>query len=146
MASYNKVMLMGNLVRDIELRYTPNGNAVCDVAVAVNDRKKVNGEWVEDTVFVDVTLWSRNAEVAAEYLGKGSLVFIDGRLKLDKWENDEGDKRSKLKVIGERMQMLNKPGGSRPTQSESSNDSDDSDDSEDSNSNDEANNDSEIPF
>jgi single-strand DNA-binding protein len=104
---------MGNLVRDVELRYTPNGKAVCDISVAVNDRKKVDGEWVEDTTFVDVTLWARNAEVAAEYLGKGSLVFIDGRLKLDKWESQEGDKRSKLKVVGERMQMLNKVGESK---------------------------------
>ncbi len=111
MASYNRVILVGNLTRDPELRYIPSGTAVTDIGLAVNDRRKnANGEWVEDTTFVDVTLWARQAEVASEYLSKGSPVLIEGRLKFDQWEQ-EGQKRSKLKVVGERMQMLGTRGG-----------------------------------
>ncbi|MGB7324368.1 MAG: single-stranded DNA-binding protein [Rubripirellula sp.] len=106
MASYNRVMLMGNLTREIELRYTPGGTAVMDNAIAVNDRRKsASGEWVEETTFVDVTFWGRTAEVASEYLGKGSPIFVEGRLKLDSWETD-GQKRSKLRVVCDRMQMI----------------------------------------
>jgi single-strand DNA-binding protein len=105
MASYNRVILVGNLTRDPELRYIPSGTAVSDIGLAVNDRVKRNDQWVDETTFVDITLWGRTAEVANEYLSKGSPVLIEGRLKLDSWEKD-GQKRSKLKVIGERMQML----------------------------------------
>ena len=106
MASFNRVILVGNLTRDVELKYTGNQTPVTDVGLAVNDRRKsTSGEWVEDTTFVDVTLWGRTAEVAAQYLGKGSSVLIEGRLRLDTWETD-GQKRSKLRVVGERMQML----------------------------------------
>ena len=107
MASYNRVILMGNLTRDPELRYIPSGTAVVEVGLAVNDRRKnSSGEWVDETTFVDVTLWARTAEVASEYLSKGSPVLVEGRLKLDTWETNEGQKRSKLRVVGERMQML----------------------------------------
>lgn len=110
MASYNRVMLIGNLTRDIELRHTPGGTPVTDMSMAVNDRRKnAQGEWVDDVTYVDVTLWGRTAEVAAEYLRKGSPVFIEGRLKLDSWEAD-GQKKYKLRVVGERLQML----GGRP--------------------------------
>ncbi|HTQ37417.1 MAG TPA: single-stranded DNA-binding protein [Pirellulales bacterium] len=110
MASFNRVILVGNLTRDPELRYIPSGMAVMDVGLAVNDRRKTaQGEWVEDTTFVDVTLWGRTAEVASEYLNKGSPVLIEGRLKLDTWEK-EGKKQSKLRVVGERMQMLGSKG------------------------------------
>ena len=89
MASYNRVILMGNLTRDIELRYLQSGMAVTDIGLAVNDRRKnQTGDWVDETTFVDVTLWGRTAEVAGEYLGKGSPVLIEGRLKLDTWESD----------------------------------------------------------
>ncbi|MCC9602595.1 single-stranded DNA-binding protein [Stieleria sp. JC731] len=112
MASFNRVILVGNLTRDIELRYIPSGQAVSDVTIAVNDRRKTaNGDWVEEACFVDVTLWGRNAEVASEYLSKGSPVLIEGRLKLDRWETD-GQKRSKLRVICEKMQMLGGRSGS----------------------------------
>ena len=112
MASFNRVILMGNLTRDIELKYTPSGTAVTDIGLAVNDRRKsASGEWVDETTFVDVTLWGRTAEVASEYLSKGSPVLVEGRLKLDTWETD-GQKRSKLRVTGERMQMLSARGGS----------------------------------
>ena len=84
MASFNRVILVGNLTRDLELRYIPSGTAVTDIGLAVNDRRKnASGEWVEETTFVDVTLWGRTAEVASEYLSKGSPVLIEGRLKLD---------------------------------------------------------------
>ena len=113
MASYNRVVLVGNLTRDPELRYLSSGTAVTDVGLAVNDRRKdANGEWIEETTFIDVTLWARTAEVASEYLSKGSPVLIEGRLKLDTWETQDGQKRSKLKVVCERMQMLGGRGGS----------------------------------
>lgn len=122
MASYNRVILLGNLTRDPELRYIPSGMAVTDIGLAVNDRRKnANGEWVDEATFVDVTLFGRTAEVVTEYLSKGSPVLIEGRLKLDTWETQDGQKRSKLKVVGDRMQMLGtrgqtgvEGGGQRP--------------------------------
>jgi len=116
MASYNRVVLVGNVTRDIELRYTPSGTAVTDLGLAVNERVKRNEQWVEEAHFFDVTLWGRTAEVAGEYLSKGSSVLIEGRLKQDRWEQD-GKKRSKIQVVGEKMQMLGSKGGggSRPS-------------------------------
>jgi single-strand DNA-binding protein len=105
MASFNRVILVGNLTRDPELRYIPSGSAVSEIGLAVNDRVKKGDQWVDETTFVDVTLWGRTAEVANEYLSKGSSILIEGRLKLDSWEKD-GQKRSKLRVIAEKMQML----------------------------------------
>ncbi|GAB4131362.1 single-stranded DNA-binding protein [Thermopirellula anaerolimosa] len=111
MASYNRVILLGNLTRDPEVRYTPQGTAVCDVGIAVNERRKnASGEWIDEVVYVDVTLWGRTAEVAGEYLTKGSPILIEGRLRLDTWESQEGQKRSRLRVVGERMQMLGSRG------------------------------------
>ncbi len=111
MASYNRVILMGNLTRDPELRYIPSGTAVTDIGLAVNDRRKnANGEWVDETTFVDVTMWGRTAEIACEYLSKGSPLFIEGRLKLDTWEKD-GKKNYKLRVVCDRMQMVGTKGG-----------------------------------
>jgi len=114
MASFNRVILLGNVTRDPELRYIANGTAVTDIGLAVNDRRKTaTGEWVEETTFVDVTLWGRTAEVAGEYVTKGSPLLIEGRLKLDTWEKD-GKKNSKLRVVGERMQLLGSRGGDSP--------------------------------
>lgn len=112
MASYNRVILVGNLTRDPELRYIPSGTAVSDISLAVNDRVKKGDQWVDETTFVDITLWGRTAEVCNEYMSKGSSVLIEGRLKLESWEKD-GQKRSKLKVIADKMQMLGgkSPGG-----------------------------------
>jgi single-strand DNA-binding protein len=112
MASFNRVIVVGNLTRDPELRYLPSGMAVSDIGLAVNDRFKRNDQWVEEPVFLDITLWGRTAEVANEYLSKGSSVLIEGRLKLDRWEKD-GQKHSKLKVVGEKMQMLGSREGAR---------------------------------
>ena len=109
MSSYNKVILVGNITRDIEVRYITSGTAVADVGLAVNDRVKRGDEWVDETTFVDITFWARTAEVLAEYCKKGSSILVEGRLKLDQWEQD-GQKRQKLKVIGEKMQMLDKKG------------------------------------
>jgi single-strand DNA-binding protein len=111
MASFNRVILLGNLTRDVEVRYLQSGTAVADIGMAVNDRRKgQNGEWIEETTFVDVTLWGRTAEVAGEYLTKGSPLLVEGRLKYDTWEKD-GQKRSKLTVVCERMQMVGSKGG-----------------------------------
>ena len=102
---------MGNLTRDPEVRYTQGGTAVSEIGLAVNDKRKdAKGEWIEETTFVDVTLLGRTAEIAGEYLGKGSSVLIEGRLKLDSWEKD-GQKRSKLRVVAENMRMLGGKGG-----------------------------------
>ena len=111
MASFNRVVLVGNLTRDVELRRTPQGTAVTDVGLAVNERVKRNDEWVDEANFFDITLWGRTAEVASEYLSKGSSVLIEGRLKYETWQQDDGAKRSKVKVVGERMQMLGGRGG-----------------------------------
>jgi len=118
MASFNKVIILGNLTRDIEIKYLQSGMAVAEIGVAVNDRRKdQSGQWIEETTFVDVTLWGRTAEVAGEYLGKGSPILIEGRLKLDQWEKD-GQKRSKMRVVCEKMQMIptgsGKGGGGGP--------------------------------
>jgi len=109
--SYNRTILVGNLTRDVELRHIPSGTAVAEIGLAVNDRVKKGDQWVDETTFVDVTLWARTAEVAAQYLRKGSSVLIEGRLKLETWEKD-GQRRSKLKVIADSMRMLDgKPQG-----------------------------------
>lgn len=118
MANLNKVFLMGNLTRDPEVRYIPSGAAVADLSLAVNERYKDrdSGEWREKPVFVDVTVWRRQAETCAQYLSKGSGVMIEGRLQLDQWENPEGQKRSKLKVLADRVQFL-QGGSSRDSSS-----------------------------
>jgi single-strand DNA-binding protein len=111
MASYNRVLLMGNLTRNPEIRYTPTGTAVADLGLAVNENfKNKAGETVEQTCFVDVVVWGRQAETSAEYLQKGSSVFVEGRLQLDQWENQQGEKRSKLRVRADRVQFLGSPG------------------------------------
>ncbi len=112
MASYNKVMLIGNLTRDPEVRYTPKGSAVCDIGLAVNRvYTSDSGEKVEEVTFVDVVLWAKMAELAGKYLHKGRPVFIEGRLQMDSWEDKQtGQKRTRLRVVGEQMQFLGSPG------------------------------------
>ena len=109
MASFNKVILMGNLTRDPEVRYTAGGTALSEITLAINRRwfDKATNQSKEDTTFIDVTLWGRTAEVAGEYLSKGRPVLIEGRLHLDTWDDKEtGQKRSRLRVTGEQMTML----------------------------------------
>lgn len=97
---------MGNLTRDVELRNLQSGNAVADMGLAVNERfKNRQGEWEDKTNFVDCTLWGRTAEVASEYLSKGSPVHIEGRLSYEQWESD-GQKRSKLKVTVDKLTLI----------------------------------------
>lgn len=108
-ASFNRVILAGNLTRDPEVRYTTGGTAVTEVGLAVNRYwfDKGSNERKEETTFVDVTLWGRQAEVAGEYLRKGRPVLIEGRLQTDSWEDKEtGKRRTKLKVVGESVQFL----------------------------------------
>ena len=109
MANFNKVVLVGNLTRDPDVRQTPGGMSVTDLGLAVNrtwtDRN--TNQKNEETTFVDITCWGRTAEIAGEYLSKGRAVLIEGRLKLDEWNDREsGQKRTKLKVVCENMQML----------------------------------------
>ena len=107
MANLNKVFLMGNLTRDPELRYTPTGTAVCQLGVALNRRwKDQAGETQQETTFVDVTVWARQAETVAAYLTKGRAVAIEGRLQLDSWETEAGERRSRLKVVAQRVTFL----------------------------------------
>ena len=113
MASFSRVILVGNLTRAPELRHIPSGLAVTDTGLAINDRRKLaSGEYLEEVTFVDITLWGRQAEVACEYTSKGSPVLVEGRLKQDTWESD-GQKRSKLKVVGDRIVLLGSGGGNR---------------------------------
>lgn len=129
MANFNQITIAGNVTRDPEVTYTQGGKAVCNLSVAINDKRKdQSGQWVENTTFVDVTLWERQAEVAGEYLKKGSSVLIGGKLAMDQWEKD-GKKFSKLKVIGQVMQMLGSPGGKGGQRDESSQVSPSADDS-----------------
>lgn len=108
MASLNRVMLIGNLTRDPEVRYTPKGSAVADLAIAVNRNYTAeSGEKREEVTYVDIVLWAKLAELAGQYLKKGRPVFIEGRLQMDQWEDKQtGQKRSRLRVVGENMQFL----------------------------------------
>jgi single-strand DNA-binding protein len=108
MANLNRVLLIGNLTRDPELRYTPKGTAVTEIGLAVNRvYTGEDGERKEETTFVDVTLWARLAEIAGQYLKKGRPVFVEGRLQLDTWDDKQtGQKRSKLRVVAENIQLL----------------------------------------
>ncbi|HUF61558.1 MAG TPA: single-stranded DNA-binding protein [Verrucomicrobiales bacterium] len=112
MASVNKVILIGNLTRDPELRYSPKGTAVTELGLALNRRfRSGDSDWQEETTFVDVTVWGNQAETAHKYLSKGRQIYVEGRLRLDTWEDKtSGQKRSKLRVVAETIQFL----GSRP--------------------------------
>ena len=105
MASYNRVILMGHLTRDPELRFTAGKKAVCDVGIAVNDRYKKDDEWVETCDYIELTLWGRNAEVVNEYLTKGSPIHVEGKLRYESWEKD-GQKRSRVKVNVDQLTLL----------------------------------------
>lgn len=121
MASFNRVLLMGNLTRNPEMRYTPAGSAVCEFGIAVNRRfVQANGAEKEEVCFVDIVVWGKQAESTSRYLQKGSSVFIEGRLVYDQWEEKETQKkRSRLRVNAERVQFLDRrddraPGGGMP--------------------------------
>jgi single-strand DNA-binding protein len=104
---FNRVILVGNLTRDIELRYTPSGMAICTTGIAVNHRfKKQDGSQSEETMFIDITLFGRNAEIANQYLKKGSKVLVEGRLKFDSWNDQNGQKRSKHTITVDSLKMI----------------------------------------
>ncbi len=111
MASLNKVLLIGNLTQDPELRRIPSGTAVSTLRLAVSESfQNKSGERVERTVFLDVDVWDRQAETCQQYLSKGSPVFVEGRLQMDQWDDKEtGQKRSRLKVPADRVQFLSGP-------------------------------------
>ncbi len=111
MASVNKVILIGNLTRDPELRYTPKQTAVTELGIAVNRRYRVDNDLREEVTFVDVTFWGQQAETVSKYLEKGRPIYIEGRLKLDSWDDKEtGKRRSKLTVVGENFQFIDSRG------------------------------------
>ena len=112
MPNLNRVMLMGNLTRDPELRYTPNNTAVCQIGMAINRRwKDQNGEQKEEVTFIDCEAWGRTGEVINQYLRKGRPIYLEGRLKLDQWQDKEGNNRSKLKVVVESFEFIDSKGG-----------------------------------
>jgi single-strand DNA-binding protein len=112
-ANYNKVILIGNLTRDVELKHIPSGQAVAQIGLAVNRKYKTkDGQQQEETTFIDCEAWGRTAEVMQQYLSKGKPVMIDGRLKLDTWQDKDGSNRSKLKVVIENFQFINSKGES----------------------------------
>ena len=107
MSGYNRVVLMGNLTRDPELRKTNSGLAVTDLSLATNERYKAqSGEIVEKVCYVDIVAWGRQAETCVQYLTKGRPVLVEGRLQLDKWQTENGEARSKLRVKADRVQFL----------------------------------------
>ena len=115
MPNYNKVLLMGNLTRDPELRYIPSGTAVANFGMAINRKFTTrNGEKRDETCFVDVTLFGKQADTFCQYMSKGSPVFIEGRLHYDAWTDKDGQKRSRLRVVGERFQFMGAPGAATP--------------------------------
>jgi single-strand DNA-binding protein len=109
-ANFNKVILLGNLTRDIELRHTQGGQALAKFGMATNRKYTVNGESKEETCFVDLTAWGRQAEVLSQYVKKGSQLFVEGRLQYSTWEKD-GVKKSKLDVVVENFQFVGGRGG-----------------------------------
>lgn len=108
MPNLNKVQLMGNITRDPEVRYTPKGTAVTDISLAINRTySSDDGQRHEETTFVDITFWGRQAEIIGEYMKKGRPIYVEGRLQLDTWEDKtSGQQRSRLKVVGENFQFL----------------------------------------
>lgn len=116
MASLNKVFLMGNLTRNPELRYTSSGSAICEFGLAVNRRYVTDGIQKEETCFVDVGAWGRQAETCSRYLQKGAPILIEGRLRMDQWSDKEtGKKKTRLRVTAERVQFLGLAGSSPDT-------------------------------
>lgn len=107
---FNKIILVGNLTRDIELRYTQSGTAIAKTAIATSRKFTTNGEKKEEVCFVDVTFFGRSGEVANQYLRKGSKILVEGRLNFEQWVDQNGQKRSKHSVIAETMQMLDSKG------------------------------------
>lgn len=116
MATYNKVLIMGNLTRDPELKQTPSNQSIAQIGIAMNRKfKDREGNMREEVTYVDCEAWGRTAEVMAQYLSKGKPVFVEGRLKFDQWQDQSGNNRSKLKVVVESFQFIDSKGGQSST-------------------------------
>lgn len=110
MASYNRVILIGNLTKDPELRRTPSGTAVCDLRIAVNDSyRNKEGERIERALFVDVVVWDKQAEACNQYLKKGNPLFVEGRLQYEEWKTPQGESRNRLRIVASRTQFIGTP-------------------------------------
>ena len=147
--SFNKIIIVGNLGRDPELRYTPQGTAVCNFSMATNEKRRdKSGEMQDITTWFRITLWNRQAENASKYLQKGSSVYIEGRLKLDEWTDRDGNTRQTLDVTATDMQFLGgrQDGMSAAAGSSSSNQFSDSGSGDQDNKSSDAETDDEIPF
>lgn len=110
MANYNRVILMGRLTRDPELRYTGGGTAVCNFSIAVNRRIKKGDDWADEASFFDIVAFGKRGEAIAEYLGKGRLIFIEGELQQRRWESQDGQKRSRVEVLANRFEFVDSKG------------------------------------
>lgn len=111
--SFSKITVIGNLGRDPELRYTPQGDAVCDFSIAVNDRKRDKaGEFQDVTTWFKVTFWRKQAENASKYLTKGKSVYVEGRLQMEEWSDRDGNKRTSLVIQGSELQFIGERGAS----------------------------------
>jgi single-strand DNA-binding protein len=115
MTSFNKVILLGNLTRDPEVRYTPNGIAVASFAIAVNRKYKQGDETKEEVSYIDIVVFGKQAESCGQYIGKGDSVLIDGRLQQRRWETEEGQKRNKIEVVAQSVNFMPKRSSVPPT-------------------------------
>lgn len=118
MASFNKVILLGNLTRDPEVRFTPTGTAVAGFAIAVNRRYKQGDEFRDEVSYIDIVVFGKQAENCGQYVGKGDSVLVDGRLQQRRWETEDGQKRSKVEVVADNVTFMPKRQGQGGAQSE----------------------------
>jgi single-strand DNA-binding protein len=114
MVSFNKVILLGNLTRDPEVRYTPNGTAVASFAIAVNRRYKQGDETKDEVSYIDIVVFGKTAENCGQYLNKGDAILVDGRLQQRRWETEDGQKRSKVEVVAQTVNFMPKRSGQAP--------------------------------
>ena len=117
MTSFNKVILMGNLTKDPEIRYTPSGTPVANFRLAVNNRYKQGEEFKEEVCFIDIVVFGKQAENCGQYLGKGQGVIVDGRLQERRWETEDGVKRSKHEVVAQTVRFMGRRQGTGPEKS-----------------------------
>ncbi len=110
MGEYNKVILLGNLTRDPDLRYTPSGLPVCEISLAVHHRSRLNDEVKDEVCFIDIIAFGKVGERSKEFLHKGARILVDGRLTQKRWETPEGKTRSKYEIVANTVQFLDKPG------------------------------------
>lgn len=108
MPNYNRTISVGHLTRDPELKYLPSGMAVCSFGLAMSHKYKKNEEWKTDVCFIEITVWAKSGENCNQYLKKGSAALVEGRLKLDTWEDNNGNKRSKHSIVATNVQFLSK--------------------------------------